>query len=200
MKNFSRVLSISFTLTCLLVAPSIATATPAAGTNELRIDGSYLIPGYSITGYNHTSISSPNTSNSANTTLVGVGFAYGRFLTDNLEIGTTLSLYYLKGTGAASTTPGIAPFVRGFAMVADHVGAFCGATAGIQRSSQDNGPDQTGLMLGADLGAEFFLADSWALRVGPTYRYLHESMTVANTSITASENVFGVNWAIAGYF
>jgi hypothetical protein len=160
MKNISKFLSISFTLSCLLIAPSIARATPTAGTNELRIDGSYLIPGYSITGYNHTSTSSPNTPNSTSMTLFGVGFAVGRFLTDNLEIGTTLNLYYSKGTGSATTTPGIAPFVRGFAMVADHVGAYCGATAGIQRSSQDNAPDQTGLMLGADLGAEFFLADS----------------------------------------
>lgn len=200
MKNISKLLSISFSLSCLLIAPSIATAAPTAGTNELRIDGSYLIPGYSITGYNHTSTSLSDTSGSTSMTLFGVGFAYGRFLTDNVEIGTTLSLYYSKAGGSSSTMPGIAPFVRGFAMVADHVGVFCGGTAGIQVSSQDNAPDRTGLMLGADLGAEFFLADSWALRVGPTYRYLHESMTVANNTLTTSGNVFGVNWAIAGYF
>ena len=187
------------------MAPSIATATPTAGTNELRIDGSYIIPGYSITGYNHISAgassSSGTSTSSASETLVGVGFAYGRFLLDNLEIGTTLSLYYLSGSsGSATTLPGIAPFVRGFAMVTDRIALFGGGTAGVLFVSPDKGSNQTELMLGADLGAEFFLADSWALRVGPTYRYLREDTTVGNTSISATGNVFGVNWAIAGYF
>ena len=178
-------------------------ATPAAGTNELRVDGAYLIPGASIVGYSHTwtsSTSASGKSSSTSQTLAGVGFAYGRFLLDNLEVGATLSQLYSKSTGAATTAPGIAPFVRAFVMVADRIGVFASGTAGLQVEYPDQGPNVTQLMLGTDLGAEFFLAESWSLRVGPTYRYLHDSRTVGNTSFSQSENVFGVNWAIAGYF
>ena len=203
MKKISKLLSIVFALSSFLVAPSMANATPVARSNELRIDGAYLIPGASIAGYSHTSVSSPNTSSNSSVvsqTLMGVGFAYGRFLTDNLEVGTTLSLLYSKSTGAATTAPGIAPFVRGFVLVADRIGVFASGTVGIQVEYRDQNPNVTQLMLGADLGAELFLADSWSLRVGPTYRYLHASMTVGNNSVSLREDVFGVNWALAGYF
>ena len=203
MKKISKLLSTAFTLSSFLVAPSMARATPTAGSNELRIDGAYLVPGASIAGYSHTSVSSPDTTGNASVasqTLMGIGFAYGRFLTDNLEIGTTLSLLYTKSTGAATTAPGIAPFVSGFVMVADRIGVFASGTAGVQVEYRDQSPNVNQLMLGADLGAELFLADSWSLRVGPTYRYLHASMTVGNNSVSVREDVFGVNWAIAGYF
>jgi hypothetical protein len=85
-------------------------------------------------------------------------------------------------------------------MVADRVAVYGGAMAGIQYASPSSGANQTELMLGGDVGAEFFLADSWALRVGPTYRYIRESETVNNRSVSGSANAFGVNWAIAGYF
>jgi hypothetical protein len=85
-------------------------------------------------------------------------------------------------------------------MVADRFAVFGSATAGIQYAYPSSGPNQTELMVGGDLGAEFFLADSWSLRVGPTYRHLRESETVNNRSVSNSAEAFGVNWAIAGYF
>jgi hypothetical protein len=202
LRTFVPPILFSAVLLSAVLAPSPATATPAAGTNELRIDGAYLVPGATIAGYNHTSISSSGTvsqSSSTSQTLMGVGFAYGRFLTDNLEVGTTLSVLYSK-YGSSTTAPGIAPFVRGFAMVAEHIGVFASGTAGIQEEYPEHGANTTQLMLGTDLGAEFFLADSWSLRIGPTYRYLHESVTVNSKSASTAENVLGVNWAIAGYF
>jgi hypothetical protein len=71
-------------------------------------------------------------------------------------------------------------------------------TGGYQTTIPDRGNNVTILSVGVDCGGEFFIGDSWSLRVGPTYRYAHESMS--NSSSAATANIYGINWALAGYF
>ena len=200
MRNLALHLACTLTFATLLLAPSPATATPKEGSNELRIDSSYLMPGYSVTGLTHTFGVSGAGASSSSQTIFGIGFAYGRFLTDNFEIGTSLTLIYLSSGSSTATAPGFSPFIRGFTMVSERAGFFASATAGLQYVSEDGGTSITELIAGVDLGFEFFLAESWSLRVAPTYRYVHESLSNGSSSASAHEHVLGLNYAIAGYF
>lgn len=187
----------------LWLVPATTMAMPSAGSNELRIDSSFLIPGASITGYNHYSVSSGNSSDSES--LFGFGFAYGRFLSDNVELGSSLTFLYMSASGPSITVPGVAPFLRAFVAIDGHAAFYAAAVVGLQyamrgSSSGSSSSDVTMLSAGADVGLEFFLADSWSLRIGPTYRYVHESAGSGTQSASGSEQIIGLNWAIAGYF
>jgi len=203
MPKTSRNLFLGSLFAALAFAPLAQAATPQAGSNEFRLDSTYIIPGISFSGLTHESANSTS-GLSSGTTLFGAGFAYGRFLSDNFEIGSALSLLRLSGSGStAEWGYGVSPFARAFAMVSERIAVFGGATGGIQlfstsSSSSSSTSDITQLSMGADAGAEFFIGDSWSLRLGPTYRYLRQSMSGSST--TSSTNVYGVNWAIAGYF
>ena len=58
------------------------------------------------------------------------------------------------------------------------------------------------LSVGLDFGIEVFPVESWSLRMGPTYRYIHEGLSSSRTTATSTvtDNVLGINWGIAGYF
>jgi len=202
MLKTSRNVFLGSLFAALAFAPLAQAATPQAGSNEFRLESSYMIPGISFVGLTHESASSSGLSSS--TTIFGAGFAYGRFLTDNFEIGSALSLLRLSGSGDTTEWGyGVSPFARAFAMVSERVALFGGVTAGVQlmsaSSSTSNATsDITQLSIGGDAGAEFFIGDSWSLRIGPSYRYIHQSLS--GSSATSSSNVYGVNWALAGYF
>jgi len=202
MLKTSRNVFLGSLFAALAFASITQAATPQAGSNEFRIESSYMIPGISVVGLTHESANSSGLSSS--TTLFGAGFAYGRFLTDNIEIGSALSILRLSGSGSTSEWGyGVSPFARAFAMVSERVAMFGGMTAGVQlmtlsSSSSNATSDATQLSIGGDAGAEFFIGDSWSLRIGPTYRYIHQSLS--GSSATSSSNVYGVNWALAGYF
>jgi hypothetical protein len=199
MLKTSRNIFLGSLFATLALAPLAQAATPQAGSNELRLESSYMIPGISIVGLTHESASASGLSSS--TTLFGTGFAYGRFLTDNFEIGSALTLLRLSGSGGSSQwSYGVSPFARAFTMVAERIAVFGGATGGVQLTDSSNGGDITMLSLGGDVGAEFFIGDSWSLRLGPTYRYIHQSTSTSAGSGTSASNVYGINWALAGYF
>jgi hypothetical protein len=183
----------------LAFAPLAQAATPRAGSNELRLESSYMIPGISVVGLTYQSRSTTGLSSSS--TLFGAGFAYGRFLTDNFEIGSAITLLRLSGSASSEQwSYGVSPFARAFAMVSERIAVFGGATGGVLRTDSSNGSDATQLSIGGDVGAELFIGDSWSLRLGPTYRYIHQSTNTSAGSGTSSANVYGVNWALAGYF
>ena len=189
--KLARFVILSFAL--LLLAPSAASALPAAGSNELRLDSTYVIPGYAYTGFNHLWT---NETGGGSATIFGFGMAYGRFVTDNVEIGTGLTLIYQGGDGSSVTIPGVSPFLRLFQPTGPNSGIFGAAVVGIHYMAPDQGDGITMLSPGVDLGVEFFPAPSWSLRLGPSYRYVHESRGDASFSM----HTIGVNWAIVGYF
>jgi len=198
LKN-TRAIILSSLFATITAAPFAQAGTPRAGSNEFRIESSYLIPGLSVVGLTHESRSSSGLSSSS--TLFGAGFAYGRFLTDNFEIGSALTVIRPGGSASGEVwSYGVSPFARAFAMATDRLAVFGGATAGVLRTDATNSSNSTQLSLGGEVGAEFFLGDSWSLRFGPTYRYLHQSTNTSLGSGTSSGNVYGVNWALAGYF
>jgi hypothetical protein len=179
---------------------SVARAdTPKAGSNELRMEGSYLVPGISINGAMRESMSSSSWSTTSTETLIGAGLAYGRFLTDNLEIGTSAVVLHMGVSGGSSTNGfGLSPFFRFFTLVHSRIGVFGTATSGFQYTVPERGSNASIWTFGADAGMEFFVGDSWSLRLGPSYRYAYE--TFQDTSTTASGHIYGANWALAGYF
>jgi hypothetical protein len=194
MKNYTRLASfVVLSLVALLLAPSAATALPAAGSNELRLDSTYITPGYAYTGFNHLWSSE---SGSGSVTIFGFGIAYGRFVTDNVEIGTSFTLIYAGDDDSSVTIPGISPFVRLFQPTGANSGIFGAGVVGIHYLSPDEGDGITMLSPGVDLGLEFFPAASWSLRVGPNYRYVRESQGDATLTLHS----LGFNWALAGYF
>jgi hypothetical protein len=189
----------------LSLASAARAETPHAGSNELHIEGNYLVPGLSVTGLSR--ISESNSGRSTTVTLMGVGFAYGRFLTDNLEIGSTINFLYTgassqtSSSGTSQTGFGLSPFLRLFTMVHSRVGVYGGVTGGFQLMSPSIGNNATIWSVGGDAGAEFFIGDSWALRIGPSYRYMRENQdTGSGRSSTTTDHVIGANWALVGYF
>jgi hypothetical protein len=173
------------------LAPRLAAAMPRAGSNELRLESSYVLQGMPAAGLTHYS------EGSYGLTTFGAGFALGRFLTDNFEVGASVDFMYMGSATSSSSiiSPGIAPFVRVFSPVADNIGIYASATLGIQVLIPDEGKNVKIVNLGGDVGAEFFIGDAWSLRAGPMYRYM-ESLSSGGGSLKA----YGVNWAIAGYF
>jgi hypothetical protein len=57
MKNPTLVLASVLASLSLWLVPSVAAAMPAVGSNELRIDRTYVLTGYSLLGFNHHSMS-----------------------------------------------------------------------------------------------------------------------------------------------
>jgi hypothetical protein len=202
MTKTRRLLSLSSILMALILAPVAASAAPQAGSNELRLESSYLIPGVSLSASGVNRLS--NSGSSGSTTLFGAGFAYGRFLTDNVELGSSLAIMHLNfdyGTGSSGSSQtglGISPFLRVISMVSERVGLYGSATAGYQLMSPSSGSNRHYLIVGGDMGAEFFVGDAWSLRIAPTYRYVHQ--TGSNSSSNTGGHAFGLNWALAGYF
>jgi hypothetical protein len=135
--------------------------------------------------------------------LIGAGLAYGRFLTDNIEIGTSMVALHMglsSSSGSSSSTSGfgLSPFVRFFTLVHGRIGVFGTATSGFQIMVPERGGNTNIWTFGADAGAEFFVGDSWSLRLGPSYRYAYE--TLEDSEATVSGHIYGANWALAGYF
>jgi len=181
----------------LVLAPVSAFALPQAGSNEIRIENAVVMQGLGITGLTHAK---PGTGNSSST-VFGMGLAYGRFVTDNIELGSSLSIAYLDASEASSATCfGLSPFVRFFNQVSDTAGIFVTGTAGYQIISPEHGSNTNVISVGADVGVEFFIADSWSVRLAPMYRYLHESRSAGKTDLTGSEHDYGLSWGLAGYF
>jgi hypothetical protein len=184
------------------LAAAPAWAKPVAGTNELRL-GPPFVPGLAITGINFYSNGGGSSGQGSDTvTLLSLGAGYGRFLSNHVEIGSGLGFTFLSAGGDSVSGPGIAPFVRVFT-VAGNLGLF--AEASVQYHSLSSSGSSVSIYGGGiDAGLEFFLAESWALRVAPGYRHLiaSSSSNDPGSSPSAGEgaNVFGVNWGIAAYF
>jgi hypothetical protein len=200
MRKPTRFLVLAIASSVLSLGSVARADTPKAGSNELRLEGSYLFPGISINGAMRESMSSSSWSTTSTETLIGAGLAYGRFLTDNLEIGTSMVALHLGGSGTSSSTDGfgLSPFFRFFTLVHSRIGVFGSATSGFQYMVPERGSNATMWTFGADAGMEFFVGDSWSLRLGPSYRYVYE--TIQDSSVTASGHIYGANWALAGYF
>jgi hypothetical protein len=209
MPRTSRLLLLAAASSVLSLGSVARADTPKAGSNELRLEGSFLFPGITINGATRESLSPSSSSASMSQTLVGAGFAYGRFLTDNLEIGTSMVVLHMGvssssgsssvgGSSSSTNAFGLSPFVRFFTLVHSRIGVFGTATSGFQYSIPEVGGNASVWTFGADAGGEFFVGDSWSLRLGPSYRYAYE--TYQRSSVTASGHIYGANWALAGYF
>jgi hypothetical protein len=164
------------------------------------MEGSFLFPGITINGAMRESMSSSSSNASASQTLLGAGLAYGRFLTDNLEVGSSVVALHVGASGDSNSLTGfgISPFFRFFTLIHSRVGVFGTATSGYQIMVPDSGRNTSMWTFGTDAGFEFFVGDSWSLRLGPSYRYVYE--TLENSSASVSGHIYGANWALAGYF
>jgi hypothetical protein len=199
MPKTSRFLVLAAASSVLSLGSVARADTPKAGSNELRMEGSFLFPGVTINGAIRDSMSSSSWSTTSTETLIGAGLAYGRFLTDNLEIGTSAVVLHMGISNSSSTNGfGLSPFVRFFTLVHSRIGVFGTATSGFQIMVPETGKNTNMWTFGADAGMEFFVGDSWSLRLGPSYRYAYE--TFQDSSVTASGHIYGANWAMAGYF
>ncbi len=152
----------------LLVASSgglsSARATPEEGTRELRIgNGISILPSY---GAGFVQLA-PDKGDNETTVSFRAGLGY--FLSPHVEVGGSLGLYYVDAGSTSYKGPGFDLFLRLYARNGN-VGFFFEPTLEFQYLDATGGSIKT-VGPGADLGAEFFLAESWALRFSPTFRY-----------------------------
>ncbi|MDX2022042.1 MAG: hypothetical protein SF187_17525 [Deltaproteobacteria bacterium] len=196
----------SVTTVCFAVAvgltalPEAAHATPEKGSLELRLPGGHLLGGFGIP----QGIVYQAPTEGSNTTLIHVAAGLGYFLTDNFELGGHAGLFWGKSSDfdEASAGPEIGTFVRGFSMITPRLALFAEGSFNFIRLSQGEATT-TGTILGLDAGLEFFLSESWALRVAPAYRHSNADTSSSGTLISGTDrsiNSFGIGWGVAAYF
>ena len=169
---------------------------PVQGSHELRLGSSLGISSMYGSGIN---VFSPDRGSDLTLASFGVGIGY--FTTDHVEIGGSAAYFYLSGgTGSSIQGPGFSGFLR-FYTRAGNVGLFLEPTLEFQYLSVTNASEKI-LGPGADLGIEIFLADSWALRLSPTFRYFKEWASASNGGASSDTSVtkIGLNWGISAYF
>jgi opacity protein-like surface antigen len=168
-----------------------------AGTRELRLENTTAL-GFSFGG-NAFAHEAPD--HGSNTDIFSLAVGIGYFVTDNVELGAAVTYANLK---SELTEPGASAFGRGFTMISPSTAAYLGATLSVlELSDGDGGDDTTLLLLGPDGGLEAFVTDTWAVRVGASYRRVWGHATNASipgVTVSATENLFGVSWGLAAYF
>lgn len=176
------------------VGLSFARATPEEGTRELRIgNGISFLPSYG-TGFAQLA---PDEGDNETTVSFRAGMGY--FLTPNVEIGGSLGLYYVDLGESSLKGPGFDLFLRLYSRTGS-VGFFFEPTLEFQYLDARGGAYKT-VGPGADVGAEYFLAESWALRISPTFRYYKIWMSAdrgGSDDTTATK--FGLSIGISAYF
>jgi hypothetical protein len=188
-------LSLTIVSTVLLGSLSVARAEtmPVEGTRELRLGNSVGV--YSFLGGTGINALSPEHGSSITTVSMSAGLGY--FLAEHVEAGGTVGFFYF-GSGFLSSSsmkgPTFSVFLRLYSKV-QNVGIFFEPTVEYQYLSASNA-SLNALGPGADVGIEVFLADSWALRLSPTFRYYKIWEKDADTSFTK----FGLTWGISAYF
>jgi hypothetical protein len=91
MGDTSKFLLLAGVLTSLVLMPAVVSATPKKASRQLYFQGSW---GHPISGFTH--FRSYGSDELSMGTVRGGGFGYGRFLTDNIEIGVALDIIDLK--------------------------------------------------------------------------------------------------------
>lgn len=176
------------------VGLSIAHATPEEGTRELRIgNGVSILPSYG------PGIVQLSPDKGKNQTSVSFRAGMGYFVSSNVEVGGNLGFYYLSQGSQSLKGPGLDVFLRLYTRTGN-VGLFFEPALEFQYLSAPGGSIKA-LGPGADVGFEFFLAESWALRFSPSFRYYKvwenaDGGYSADTTFTK----FGVTFGISAYF
>jgi hypothetical protein len=178
-----------------LGSPGVVRAdpVPAQGTRELRLGSS---PGaLSVYGPGFSRLSPESGSN---TTIASIGVGMGYFVTENVELGGSVGYFYISQGGGTVDGPGLSGFLRLYSRTGN-TGLFVEPTLDFQYLSQSSVTLKL-LGIGADVGVEFFLANSWALRLSPTFRYYKEWASSSFGSDDSHATKIGLNWGISAYF
>ncbi|HJX53994.1 MAG TPA: hypothetical protein VJ801_14605 [Polyangia bacterium] len=206
MKNLALSLTIVSAVSLGSLRVARADSMPVEGTRELRLGNSLGLS--SAYGQGFTSLSPGDGSD---VTLVSVSVGMGYFLAEHVEVGGTAGYIYEAGGGSYPPMrgPGLSAFLRLYSKTGN-VGGFFEPTIEYQHLEQggvntyygstgDGSVDMLGF--GADVGVEVFLADSWALRLSPSFRAYEVWATPSGgTSYNTYFTKFGVNWGISAYF
>lgn len=183
-----------------LLGLSVARATPQEGTRELRIgNGISIFPSYG-TGFTRLS-----PDEGKNQTSVSFQAGMGYFTSPNVAVGGTFGFYYAGSGSSSYKGPGFSGFLRLYTRTGN-VGVFLEPTLEFQYLSLSGSSGSSGVSIkalgpGADLGAEFFLAESWAFRVSPTFRYYKVWASVdGGGSDDTSFTKLGLMLGISAYF
>ena len=183
-----------------------AESMPVEGTRELRLGNSLGLS--SVYGPGFTFLSPEHGSNMK---LVSVSVGGGYFVTDYAEVGGTAGYMYDSegGSGPTIKGPGFSAFMRLYSKRGS-VGIFFEPTLEYQHLNLSGVNTMFGTAVsgaldvlgpGADVGVEVFLADSWALRLSPSFRY--DKVWVSSSNGGSGDTYFtkfGLNWGISAYF
>lgn len=196
-RSYTSITSLFLALALGVIAfPLAAEATPQEGSWELRVPGTQLV-GLSLPS--GIQFSAPEKGD--NLTLLNLEAGLGYFVTDNFEVGGTVGLLRLKaGDQDASWGPLLSPFLRGFFMVAPRLALF-GEGRFVYFYTEEGDSSSTTTGVGIDAGAEFFVTESWAIRVAPNYRHWNVSRSNPDFELPdVSRNDLGIGWGVAAYF
>lgn len=201
LRSYKSITSLCFALGVALTAlPQVANASPEKGSFELRLPGGQLLGGFGIP--QGIAYSAP--TKGSNTTLIHLAAGLGYFLADNFELGGHLGYFWGKSSDSdeASSGPEVGTFIRGFSMITPRVALFGEGSFDFIRLRQFGG-STSAIILGLDAGVEFFLSESWSLRVAPAYRHSNAEASSSSSFINDSDrttNAFGIGWGVAAYF
>lgn len=181
-----RVATVVLAMVCLC-APGLAAAGPGTGSWEVRLGSSAPGP-IRLFSVGSNSVSRYESEGTSIMTF-GVDGGIGRFLTENFAIGLAGTVaVMMPERGDAYGAFGIAPFFK-FLTVPGKVGYFAELSPGVVVISYEDSATFYSLALGG--GAEFFVSDSWSIRLGPQYQFLSGEGT--------SLHIIGINWGLSTY-
>ena len=165
-----RYLALSLTVGSAVSLGSLGVAradsVPVEGTRELRLGSAIgIMPTF---GPGFASLS-PKTG--SDLTIASISAGLGYFVAEHVEVGGSLGYFYMS-TGGSAKGPGLSAFFRVYSKTGN-VGIFLEPTVEYLHLGMTGGSEDI-VGPGADVGIEVFLADSWALRLSPTFRYYKE--------------------------
>jgi hypothetical protein len=113
-------------------------------------------------------------------------------------VGGSLGYFYIS-EGNSLQGPGLSVFLRLYSKTGN-VALFLEPTVEYVHLGATGGSEDL-VGPGADVGVEIFLADSWAVRLSPTFRYYKEWLSADNgPSADTNFTKFGLSWGISAYF
>lgn len=195
MRSPSSCLLFGSTLIALLMSTA-AMAAPQAGSHELHGKFSLISEHPLSVIHSYHSYSDGYRDYPSDGKVTHFELGYGKFLTDKVEIGLSLSMVKVTRSNGSTAVGGIglAPFVQGVFALSTWAGFFATGSLGYLIELPMSDRSDTVYTLGADLGVELFAAKVMSIRVGPAYQFVYQHRSYDDKIV--STHALGLSGAI----
>jgi hypothetical protein len=200
MSIIARWRAIAVVLCAVSLWPVASMAKPTKGSHVLHFQ-MVLLPDTPLSSAESTySYYQDSTETIHGAKLTGASLGYGKFITDNLELGIMLCMLRVIQSNGASLVKafGVAPFLHKAHSFSEQVGVYANVSAGYHLESPNSDMISETYTLAGGFGLELFPLSRLSVRLGPFVEYLYsyrEKDGVAFRLIGV-----GMNGTVTAYF